>query len=350
MQIQPFDPSTATEADWAALNAFDNQRQAEFWPDDPSISLERTITNRRLLPAWIERHVWLARSDDGRGVIGLGSISLWDVPHNRHLANIEVSVLPAYRRQAVGAHLLAPIVAAAEAAGRTTIFSWAEKGSRDGNAFALAVGAKPGIPSSTNQLDMRNLDLALMRRWIERAQERAAGFRVGFWDRVYPDEALEGVLRMGSAMNDAPHDEGVEPEHWTAEIVRALEKAFLAEGTIRWTAYVQETATGEYAGYSELFWRADRATIMHQGDTAVLPAYRNLGLGRWLKAAMILRVVAERPEVRYIRTDNADANQPMLSINYEMGFRPYRTWTSYMLDVDVARAYLERVGLASRKD
>ena len=57
--------------------------------------------------------------------------------------------------------------------------------------------------------------------------------------------------------------------------------------------------------------------------------------------AALAAIRAERPEVRFIRTGNADSNQPMLNINYEMGFRPYRSWTTYMLDVSQALAKIE---------
>ncbi|MFN8484600.1 MAG: GNAT family N-acetyltransferase [Anaerolineae bacterium] len=341
MQILPFDPTTATDADWVALNAFENGMAAEMWPDDPPIAVERTITGRTLHSAWIHHSVWLAWSDDRREVCGLGGVSVWDVQHNRHIARVELNVLPAYRRQGIGSRLLGLIADAAAAAGRTMLLGYTESNLPDGNAFAEALGAKAGIPNSTNQLDMRDLDPALMQRWTERAQARAADFRLGFWERAYPDEAMEGMLRMLGAMNDAPRDEDYEEETWAAEDIREWERILQAEGTIRWTAYAQEAATGAYAGYSEIFWRADRPTIAHQGDTAVLPAYRNRGLGRWLKAAMIERIRAERPEVRFIRTGNADSNQPMLNINYEMGFRPYRSWTTYMLDVSQALAKIE---------
>ncbi|MFN8497421.1 MAG: GNAT family N-acetyltransferase [Anaerolineae bacterium] len=342
MQIQQFDPASATDADWTALNRFENDFEAELWPDDPPVPVERTIMERTLHSAWIERSVWLARGDNDE-ILGLGGCGIWNLQHNRHIARVELKVLPAHRRQGLGERLLARIANAAEAAGRTLLLGWAESSLPDGNAFAVGLGAKAGIPNSTNQLDMRDLDAALMRRWIERARERAAGFRVGFWDRAYPDDVMDGMLHMLSAMNDAPHDEEYEEETWSAEDIREWERILQAEGTIRWTAYAQDEATGAYAGYSEMFWRADRPTIAHQGDTAVLPAYRNRGLGRWLKAAMIERVMAERPSVRFVRTGNADANDPMLSINYEMGFRPYRSWTTYMLDVSQALAATKAV-------
>ena len=143
-------------------------------------------------------------------------------------------------------------------------------------------------------------------------------------------------------MNDAPHDDHIEDEIWTVDELRDVEATYKAQGLIRWTMYAQEVSSGAYAGYTEVYWNPLQPTLLQQGDTAVLPAYRNLGLGRWLKAAMILRVLAERPEVRFVRTANADANQPMLNINYEMGFRPFHLRTAYTIEAAAALRYTQQ--------
>ena len=77
-----------------------------------------------------------------------------------------------------------------------------------------------------------------------------------------------------------------------------------------------------------------------------MPAYRNRGLGRWLKAAMLDRIVRERPEARFVRTDNAQVNAPMLKINFELGFRPRARWTNWQVATDAVAQYL--AGAASR--
>ncbi|MBI3460811.1 hypothetical protein HY009_07770, partial [Candidatus Acetothermia bacterium] len=70
------------------------------------------------------------------------------------------------------------------------------------------------------------------------------------------------------------------------------------------------------------------------------PKYRNKGLGRWLKAAMLEKVLRERPQVKRLRTGNANSNGPMLKINHELGFKPYKSWIDWQVELDKALAYL----------
>ncbi|MFN8497422.1 MAG: GNAT family N-acetyltransferase [Anaerolineae bacterium] len=338
MQIRPFDAATASDSEWAALNEFENRMLAETYPDDPPRPLALTIAEGTGAPAILHRTRWTAWRDDGQAILGQGVVDMWQVQDNQHLAFVQLEVRPEERRQGIGTALLGRMAATVHAAGRSTLMGRALANVPAGAAFAERVGATAGLPSRRNQLDLRDLDPALMRRWIERAQERAAGFCVGFWGDTYTEDALAAVVQMLSAMNDAPHDDHIEDEIWTVDELRDVEATYKAQGLVRWTMYAQETRSGAYAGYTEVYWSPLQPTLLQQGDTGVLPAYRNLGLGRWLKAAMILRVLAERPSVRFVRTGNADANEPMLNINHEMGFRPFHLRTSYTIEASQALA------------
>ena len=61
-----------------------------------------------------------------------------------------------------------------------------------------------------------------------------------------------------------------------------------------------------------------------QGLTGVRDVHRGRGLGKWLKAEMLLRVRRDFPEVRVVSTGNASSNEAMLSINERLGFRTHK--------------------------
>ncbi len=336
MRIERFDPHNATDAEWAAFSQFENLVQREAWPDDPPRSVEYIRRVWQTPPQHVELHVWVAWDDGSGQVLGRGSARIWHVDHNRHIAMGALAVHPAYRRQGIGRQLLVRVAQAAKQAGRTELMGWTDSKAPDGMGFAEHIGATPGIPTSTNQLDLAELDRDLMRSWITRAQERAADYQLEMWEGTWPDADIEAMVRVLDAMNDAPRDEGWEDETYTAEQLRAFDAARRAQGTESWTAIVRHKTTGEIAGYSELYWNPANPAVANQGDTGVLPAHRHRGLGRWLKAAMAVRLLAERPGVRFIRTGNADSNQPMLSINHAMGFRQYKAWTTWRLAVEAA--------------
>jgi RimJ/RimL family protein N-acetyltransferase len=142
-------------------------------------------------------------------------------------------------------------------------------------------------------------------------------------------------------MNTAPRDElEIEDVTWTEEQLRQTEATLAQHQTERWTMYVRHVTTREIVGYTEVFWNARHPETLHQGDTGVAPPHRNRGLGRWLKAAMLEKLLRDRPQVKRIRTGNANSNAAMLGINQELGFKPYKSWTTWQVALDDVRVYL----------
>jgi mycothiol synthase len=57
---------------------------------------------------------------------------------------------------------------------------------------------------------------------------------------------------------------------------------------------------------------------------------------------MIQKVLAERPIVKHIRTENANSNASMLAINNTLGFKPYIAQTVWQIEIQKIKDYLEK--------
>jgi mycothiol synthase len=131
---------------------------------------------------------------------------------------------------------------------------------------------------------------------------------------------------MQRVMNTAPRTDALGEAVYTAEQRRAAEAEHEADGSHQLVLCARHDESGELVGYTELTFGRHRPWLVQQGDTAVDPAHRNMGLGRWLKAASALRLLAERPDAQVVETWNDGSNAPMLNLNTEMGFRTVATW------------------------
>jgi GNAT superfamily N-acetyltransferase len=260
---------------------------------------------------------------------------------NLHLAWLDVAVAEPHRHRGIGRAAVSRLLAVAADDGRTSVGWSAEEGS-PAEAFAAALGLTHRQTAHVNRLAIADVDVALLEAWVAQAAERASGYRLDAWDGPTPPERVADFVACTEIMNSAPLDDlDIEDECMTPERLARLESARAAAGTEWWTLVAVEEATGAYAGFTQMSFSRGRPVLAHQNDTGVDPAHRERGLGRWLKAAMLLRVLAERPQVVHVQTHNAGSNEPMLAINHALGFRPARVVGQWQGDLDVARKHLE---------
>lgn len=84
---------------------------------------------------------------------------------------------------------------------------------------------------------------------------------------------------------------------------------------------------------TDVHWNPSQADTVWQGNTGLHPDHRGHALGKWLKAAMLQRILDERPAAVDVRTGNADSNDAMLGINHALGFRPFIANTTWQVEV-----------------
>jgi RimJ/RimL family protein N-acetyltransferase len=79
----------------------------------------------------------------------------------------------------------------------------------------------------------------------------------------------------------------------------------------------------------------------YQMDTAVVPAHRGHGLGRFIKAEMLRWLTADRPLIERITTTNAADNVHMIRINSEIGFTTVVVLADIEADLSALRSRLD---------
>ncbi|MBI1742478.1 GNAT family N-acetyltransferase [Candidatus Acetothermia bacterium] len=347
LQIKAFDYHKATEREFSLLNEFNNRIRQEYWPEDQPLTLEETIQNLRATPAFSDLRLWTAWTPDRSKIVGRASATIMRTEDNQHLMYFDIVVLSELRRQGLAKRLLTHIATVARTENRRVLQTDTDSKIPSGETFMKRLGARMGLRSRTNQLRIAELDKNLIRRWTENAPTDE--FELGLWNGAYPEAEIGAIAKMIDVMNAQPKD-NLEQEdwHWTPEEIRQWQKSLAERKTEQWTIYARDRKTRELAGYTEVFWNPHHSENLNQGDTGVLPKFRNKGLGRWLKATMLEKVLHERPYVKRIRTGNANSNAPMLAINNELGFKPYKDWSTWQVELNQMLEYLEEKTLVSQ--
>ena len=339
--LEPFDPVEASEHDLTLLHRFTTLLRLELLPDDPPTPLEVAIRAWRNPSSLVTTRMWIARHGDE--VIGRAQLHFGNAAENRHAAQFAVQVLAERRRQGLGRRLLEPLAAAARDAGRTLLVTNTSTRIPGGAAFVTRFGASPGLESTTRQLVIAELDRRLAAEWCARSPEREAEFELLVWMGPYPESDLDAAAALYEVMNTAPRGSiSIEDQRVTPEHLREMDRVLALRGWHRLTLIARERASGRMAGFTDVVWSPDAPQILNQVNTGVLPLYRGRGLARWLKAEMMERVLRERPEVRFVRTSNADSNASMVRINEALGFRPYSSQTIWQAELANVESYLMR--------
>jgi mycothiol synthase len=342
--VGELDLASASDDDVQAMTTFRNAMQAEVHRDDPPWSVEAVALDVRNWPPFIKHRTFIGRNDAGE--IVASAVINWMVHEdNQHIVNLDLGVLPAYRRRGIAAALLERAVHVADDLGRTLLAAQSVDLVLDGEHFARRAGAYLGMSQGMNRLVLADVDRDRVRRWVEQGPVRAEGYSLVAADGRYPDELVEQIVDLSAVMNTAPREDlDMEDERPTVRHSREWEETNLPLGIERWYLAARHDATGGLVGWTEVGWWPTFPTTVWQWGTGVRPEHRGHAIGKWLKAVMLQRILDERPQAIDIRTTNADSNDAMLGINHALGFSKYHTNLWWQLRVDQAKTYVAERG------
>lgn len=332
IRISAVEVAGAPEATLRTLHGIATTLRAEAWPDDGIQPFEMFRRQLEAAPPFRHTGRWLAwRGDDA---VGYARSDFRDGTDNQHAISGYVGVLPEERRRRLGSELLKRIVATARSEGKRLLLIESDSFVPAGAAFIERLGGRHGITETISALQLGDLDRATIHRWLAEGQQQAGEYELLDWRDAVPEESIEAYIDLVHVMNTAPtEDLDIEDFVLTPEQLRHYDAARAQIGERRWTRIARHRASGDFAGFTELFWNPSDPNILHQGGTGVYPAHRGHGLGRWLKAANLLGALDDIPDATWVRTGNAGTNEHMLAINRAMGFKEYKEVTGWQFDV-----------------
>lgn len=331
LRIERFDDPITDTGLHAAFNVFDNALMAEEDPTLPARPVTETAAILRARAAARSRTRWFAMEGDEIVAAALLDLDLEDTA-NLHIGWFELGVLPDHRRHGLGTRLVGGIGRQAIEAERTLAMAGTSSRVPAGEAFMRWLGAEAGLVEVVSELLVADLDLDLMDGWIERGRSLLDRFELYWVDGPWPAGMRDDVVALTHVMNDAPFGElDLNDEVFTVNHVTDFEAELADRGIARYTLAVRERASDRLVGFTQLFLNPSFPDLGQQGDTGVFEEFRGNGIGKWLKAEMAKRFVAEHPEVTRVWTGNAHNNAAMLAINHAMGFTEHHADTVWQI-------------------
>lgn len=339
VSIEQVDPLVADEALLRRLHAYYGPLEREELPDDEQEPFERWLLDRRSTRKDERVARWVAMDDDV--IVGAG-VTWANLEQNLEAGFVRVSTTPGRRGEGIGRRLLGVALDDLAAEGRRLIDTYVISG-RSEAALCERAGWKMAYSEKRSRLRMGDLDEGLMQSWMNRAAERAGDYDLLSLETPLADEHVDPWCELQFQMNTEPREDlEMEDEVLTPEIWRDQEAKTLEAKRKLFSVVAVHRPSGAWVGSSSIMGDDIHAAQAWQWETVTHPDHRNRGLGRWMKAANILRFRDAVPGVERVDTFNAGSNEPMLNINLTMGFRPILVMDTWQGDLATAR---ERLGV-----
>lgn len=327
------EPGSADAGFWKRFHVLRRLRHDELWPEDP-LRPDEVIETRMKRADPFESHEYFEISRDGLMVSSFHGETVTpanpEYATNKHLYWADAYVRPDQRRKGVASLWLGVLARQMDEHGSTVVgFSVDHE---EGHAFLKWLGAKPKMTEIESRLELARVDWAKVERWVHEGEQRSPQTRLEIYDGPLPEEMWADFAAQRTALlNTMPFEDlDLGDIVVTPERIREWNEQFALVGMVFHTALTRE-ADGTISGMTDVEWAPYTRTHIQQQFTGVLPSARGRGIGKWLKAAMLLHIRELYPDAQWVATGNARSNAPMLKINRDLGFEPYRTAVEYQI-------------------
>jgi len=346
IEIIEFNPIKCSREEWQQYHYYRRIRHEEISPDDPLTPDEIVEKGLQMQMNHPEMVPYMYTIKDTSINKRIGTVAFMVIREtspsyegNKHLIQYDIILLPEYRRNRIGTRALKMIYDFAVKNEKSIVITGSEES--DGKAFLKAIGAQIVLSGVENRLDFADIDWNMIEEWENEGPNRSPETKLEFFYSI-PEELIEPYSKIYTeTLNQQPlGDLDVKDIIYTPESLREMEKRRKELGRTHLT-YITTEPNGEISGLTEMLFMPERENMIVQLLTGVKQEHRGRGLGKWLKATMMLRIKEEFPSVRIVTTDNATTNTPMLSINDRLGFKVHKEGITGQMKTEELGKYLE---------
>ncbi|WP_037607393.1 GNAT family N-acetyltransferase [Streptacidiphilus rugosus] len=312
VNVQSFDAEHASGEDLRAWYELAMATTALDYPGSPVTPYEAYVQQLCLPASYMgEQRLWVARAD---GELAGIATATFPGDENSDRAVLSVRVPAPLRGRGIGSGLLRAMLPEIRRRGCARVAGQLKAGSQ-GDAWADGLGFRTVSRRASHHLDLASADPELWQ------VPPAPGFELRLWADTAPDDLVESFARARGAIADSPADDSsYRHPDWTVDRVRQHEARMREIGESHRYAAAVEQSSGRVVGFTEIALVPDQWSFCHQEDTAVLPAFRGLGLGRAIKAGMARWLVADLPRLEQVHTMTAADNIHMIRVNAQLGY------------------------------
>jgi len=336
------DPVTADRDFWKRYHELRRERHSELYPDDP-IDPDEVEEAGMKKPNPFDRQEYFEMSRDGVMVSWLWAETPTpanpEYATNKHLIWAGAYVRKNERRKGVATSWL-PVLDHLMAEHGSTVAGMSTT-QESGHGFLRWLGAGPKLTDIESRLKLAEVDWAMMQTWVDEGARRSPQTKLEIYDGRLPDAVLEEfAARRSELLNTIPFEDlDIGNIVVTPEKIRDYYERADLTGEIPHEVLTREP-DGTISAMTDISAHVHKPTMLEQQFTGVRPDARGRGLGKWIKAAMLLHMRELYPRAEWIVTENAHSNGPMLKINRAMGFKAYREGVEYQVTRDQIRAKL----------
>lgn len=326
-----------TERQWCDLLNARTELIIESRPDDPVSSHKEQrqfISNTQELTDYVI--FWLLYNDDDNCVVFCSirhpKPENPDYDTNKDGIYVEAVVLAPYRRQGAGTQLMPLIANYAKNVGA----SWMEWDTKleSGLRFSEKIGATEVGRECTNRLTVDQLNWDMMQHWVDEGRSYNPDVELIRFVNLPAPGLIAPFCDLVTDINcNMPKEDvkGLNITLTSEELTR--EAKFLKESKIERIILCAREHDTTLIGMTDLYYSKTKPTHAKVSLTGVRCEFQGRGLGKWLKAAMMLDIREHYPDVKFVDADNFINNRPVLNINNRMGFRLLEQYVFYRYGV-----------------